>query len=90
MQFEKNDSYQGMPSGVPQKQPRMSRFSGCDRRNQRLKPLSLLRPSAASLKRSPDTNRSSQTDHCPGHTIACTLNSACDTLNNCPGHLAGI
>jgi len=23
MQFEKNDSYQGMPSGVPQKPPRM-------------------------------------------------------------------
>jgi hypothetical protein len=65
MQFEKNDSYQGMPSGVPQKQPRMSRFSGCDGQSQRLKPFSLLRPSAASLTRSPDTNRSSQTDPLP-------------------------
>jgi len=73
MQFEKNDSYQGIPSGVPQKQPRMSRFSGCDRRNQRLKPLSLLRPSEASLKRSPDTNRSSQLAHYPGTRLLARL-----------------
>ena len=55
MQFDQNDSYQGMPSGVPQGAGARIRFSGC---GQRLKPVSASLAMAASLKRSPDTNHS--------------------------------
>jgi hypothetical protein len=51
--------YQGMPSGVPATSATNARFTGCGAggTSQRLKPFSLLLTVAASLKRSPDTNR---------------------------------
>jgi hypothetical protein len=39
VQFEGGDSYQGMPSGVPQKAVTHARFSGCHGWSQRLKPV---------------------------------------------------
>jgi hypothetical protein len=65
VQFEGGDSYQGMPSGVPQKPPRMPALAAVTGWSQRLKSFSLLFTLAASLKRSPDTNRSSQTAPLP-------------------------
>ena len=61
VRFGGGDSYQSMPSGVPQKLSRMPALAAVRARTQRLKPFSLLFTLAASLKRSPDTNRSSQT-----------------------------
>jgi hypothetical protein len=61
VEFAKNDSYQGMPLGVPQPVETHTRFSGY---GQRLKPW-LLTALAASLKRSPDTNHFSQTAPLP-------------------------
>jgi hypothetical protein len=54
VQFDQNDWYQGMPSGVPQDAEARIRFGG----GQRLKPVSVSLAMAASLKRSPDTNHS--------------------------------
>jgi hypothetical protein len=44
------------------------RFSRCDGETQRLKPFNRSLTSAASLKRSPDTNRFSQTAPLPKQT----------------------
>jgi hypothetical protein len=62
VKFENKDSYQGMPSGMPQKTATGAGFSRWMRAGQiqRLKPFGSAF-FAASLKRYPDTNRSSET-----------------------------